>query len=81
DNPMTDTNKVRLIIFSGSSCVGKSPLVKARARFYPELCERELGCLLLPTRVCLGGCCLVERGDLVGRRALGGKTASLKSGR
>ncbi len=27
----------RLIIFSGPSCVGKSPLAKAFARFYPEL--------------------------------------------
>jgi guanylate kinase len=26
----------RLIIFSGPSCVGKSPLAKAFARFYPE---------------------------------------------
>ncbi|WP_372950841.1 hypothetical protein [Mariniphaga sp.] len=29
--------KHRLIIFSGPSCVGKSPLAKALARFYPEL--------------------------------------------
>jgi guanylate kinase len=29
--------KTRLIIFSGPSCVGKSPLAKALARFYPEL--------------------------------------------
>jgi guanylate kinase len=27
----------RLVIISGPSCVGKSPLVKALARFYPEL--------------------------------------------
>lgn len=27
----------RLIIFSGPSCVGKSPLAKALAKFYPEL--------------------------------------------
>lgn len=27
----------RLVIFSGPSCVGKSPLAKALARFYPEL--------------------------------------------
>jgi guanylate kinase len=27
----------RLIIFSGPSCVGKSPLAKTLARFYPEL--------------------------------------------
>jgi guanylate kinase len=29
--------KHRLVIFSGPSCVGKSPLAKALARFYPEL--------------------------------------------
>ncbi|MDD4108596.1 MAG: hypothetical protein PHH93_07750 [Prolixibacteraceae bacterium] len=29
--------KNRLIIFSGPSCVGKSPLAKALARFYPDL--------------------------------------------
>jgi guanylate kinase len=33
-------NKNRLIILSGPSCVGKSPLVKAFARFHPELAER-----------------------------------------
>ncbi len=27
----------RLVIFSGPSCVGKSPLAKALERFYPEL--------------------------------------------
>jgi guanylate kinase len=32
-----NTKKRRLIIFSGPSCVGKSPLAKALARFYPEL--------------------------------------------
>lgn len=31
------TNKHRLIIFSGPSCAGKSPLAKALARFYPDL--------------------------------------------
>jgi len=30
-------NNNRLIIFSGPSCVGKSPLAKAIARFHPEL--------------------------------------------
>lgn len=29
--------KHRLVIFSGPSCVGKSPLAKALAKFYPEL--------------------------------------------
>jgi len=31
------TQNHRLIIFSGPSCVGKSPLAKAVARFHPEL--------------------------------------------
>ncbi len=30
-------NNNRLIIFSGPSCVGKSPLAKAIARFYPDV--------------------------------------------
>jgi guanylate kinase len=30
----------RLVILSGSSCVGKSPLAKALAKFYPELRKR-----------------------------------------
>jgi guanylate kinase len=30
----------RLVILSGSSCVGKSPLAKALAKFYPELRNR-----------------------------------------
>ena len=30
----------RLIIFSGPSCVGKSPLAKALSRFYPDLIAR-----------------------------------------
>src|SRR5262245_36609523 len=34
---MTDERKGRLVILSGPSCVGKSPLVKALAKFYPEL--------------------------------------------
>jgi len=33
---MTKRQKNRLVIFSGPSCVGKSPLVKALARIYPE---------------------------------------------
>lgn len=32
-----NVKKHRLIIFSGPSCVGKSPLAKALARFYPKL--------------------------------------------
>jgi tRNA uridine 5-carbamoylmethylation protein Kti12 len=30
----------RLVILSGPSCVGKSPLAKALAKFYPELRKR-----------------------------------------
>jgi len=30
-------NRHKLVVFSGPSCVGKSPLAKALARFYPEL--------------------------------------------
>jgi guanylate kinase len=34
---MTDERNGRLVILSGPSCVGKSPLAKALAKFYPEL--------------------------------------------
>jgi guanylate kinase len=34
---MTDKRSGRLVILSGPSCVGKSPLAKALAKFYPEL--------------------------------------------
>jgi guanylate kinase len=34
---MNNKLKGRLVILSGPSCVGKSPLAKALARFYPEL--------------------------------------------
>jgi guanylate kinase len=34
---MANERNGRLIILSGPSCVGKSPLAKALARFYPEL--------------------------------------------
>ena len=34
---MTNQRSGRLVILSGPSCVGKSPLAKALARFYPEL--------------------------------------------
>ena len=36
---MTNRTDGQLIIFSGPSCVGKSPLAKAIARLYPELYE------------------------------------------
>ncbi|MBS0011629.1 MAG: hypothetical protein KFF49_09485 [Bacteroidales bacterium] len=34
---MTEKNKSKLVIFSGPSCVGKTPLAKAMARLYPDL--------------------------------------------
>jgi guanylate kinase len=34
---MKNEQKGKLVILSGPSCVGKSPLAKALARFYPEL--------------------------------------------
>jgi guanylate kinase len=34
---MKNKNDGRLIVFSGPSCVGKSPLAKALSRLYPEL--------------------------------------------
>src|ERR687891_493163 len=37
---MTNERNGRLVILSGPSCVGKSPLTKALARFYPELRNR-----------------------------------------
>lgn len=37
DEHMTDNTDGQLIIFSGPSCVGKSPLARAIARLHPEL--------------------------------------------
>jgi len=37
---MNDQNDGRLVILSGPSCVGKSPLESALGRFYPELRQR-----------------------------------------
>ena len=34
---MTEKTEGRLVVFSGPSCVGKSPLAKALARLHPEL--------------------------------------------
>jgi hypothetical protein len=39
DAQMADDRKGRLVILSGPSCVGKSPLAKALYKFYPELCK------------------------------------------
>jgi len=41
----------RLIILSGPSCVGKSPLYKALGRFYPELCNHLQRAVLFNSRV------------------------------
>jgi guanylate kinase len=43
-------HKNRLIIFSGPSCVGKSPLVKAFARFYPEMYQSMQSLILYNSR-------------------------------
>jgi guanylate kinase len=43
---MTSSMARRLIILSGPSCVGKSPLYKALGKFYPELCK-DLRTLIL----------------------------------
>ena len=45
---MTTERSGRLVVLSGPSCVGKSPLSKALARFYPEL-RRRLQPLVLHT--------------------------------
>ena len=41
----------RLVILSGPSCVGKSPLAKALGRFYPELRSRLRELVLFNSRV------------------------------
>jgi guanylate kinase len=43
---MKDRTKGRLIVFSGPSCVGKSPLARALARLHPEI-DRSLQPLVL----------------------------------
>jgi len=40
----------RLIILSGPSCVGKSPLYKALVRFYPDLCKGLQNLVLFNSR-------------------------------
>jgi len=37
DDNMSNNRNGRLVVFSGPSCVGKSPLAKALARLYPDL--------------------------------------------
>jgi len=41
----------RLVILSGPSCVGKSPLARALRRFYPELAEKLRALVLYNSRV------------------------------
>ncbi len=45
-----NAQKNRLVIFSGPSCVGKSPLAKALARFYPELHKAMVPLVLYNSR-------------------------------
>lgn len=45
----------RLIIFSGPSCVGKSPLAKSLARFYPELHQNMKPLVLYNSRAARPG--------------------------
>ena len=47
---MTPSAAGRLVILSGPSCVGKSPLDRALARFYPELHQRLQKLVLYNTR-------------------------------
>ena len=47
---MADIKSGRLIILSGPSCVGKSPLVKALAKFHPELLKTMKSFVLYNSR-------------------------------
>lgn len=47
---MTDDETGRLVILSGPSCVGKSPLDKALGRFFPELRSRLHAVVLYNSR-------------------------------
>jgi guanylate kinase len=47
---MTSSPAGRLVILSGPSCVGKSPLERALARFYPELRRRLQKLVLFNSR-------------------------------
>jgi guanylate kinase len=47
---MTSAASGRLVILSGPSCVGKSPLHRALARFYPELHQRLQKLVLFNSR-------------------------------
>ena len=47
---MTPASTGRLVILSGPSCVGKSPLFKALGRFHPELSDRLHKLVLMNSR-------------------------------
>jgi guanylate kinase len=47
---MTTYKSGRLVILSGPSCVGKSPLHKALGKFHPELCEQFHKLVLVNSR-------------------------------
>jgi guanylate kinase len=47
---VTSASTGRLVILSGPSCVGKSPLHKALARFHPELSDRLQKLVLMNSR-------------------------------
>lgn len=47
---MTPASNGRLLILSGPSCVGKSPLFKALGRFHPELSDRLHKLVLMNSR-------------------------------
>jgi hypothetical protein len=49
-NGVTLASTGRLVILSGPSCVGKSPLHRALARFHPELSDRLHKLVLINSR-------------------------------
>ena len=52
---MTDRRNGRLIVFSGPSCVGKSPLAKTLARLHPELYQKLQPLVLYNSRAARPG--------------------------
>jgi guanylate kinase len=55
DAQMRDERNGRLVILSGPSCVGKTPLAKALAKFYPELRKRLQPLVLYNSRAARPG--------------------------
>jgi guanylate kinase len=47
---MSPDGKGRVVILSGPSCVGKSPLYKSLGKFYPELCKQFHKLVLVNSR-------------------------------